>query len=200
MLENLLKKRKFNRRPQTPVNLSCILNPFMLPHAILHTTPGDLLVIDEWFEHSIAYQERHGYPVWRHYDRNAIIKDIDQGNQYKIVIGGTPALVYSVAYADKVIWREMDQDQSMYLHRIVVNPAFKGQRLFGVVLNWSKRHIQERGLRSIRMDTWAANPTIIQYYESFGFVRVENFTTPDSAELPVHNRKLDLTLLEYNGQ
>jgi hypothetical protein len=47
------------------------------------------------------------------------------------------------------------------------------------------------------MDTWAANPTIINYYKSFGFSVIENYTTPDSEELPLHNRKLALTLLEY---
>jgi hypothetical protein len=49
------------------------------------------------------------------------------------------------------------------------------------------------------MDTWAANPTIINYYTGFGFVVVENYTTPNTAELPVHNRNLALTLLEYRG-
>jgi hypothetical protein len=47
------------------------------------------------------------------------------------------------------------------------------------------------------MDTWAANPTIVNYYKSFGFSLVEDFLTPDSEELPVHNRNLALTLLEY---
>jgi hypothetical protein len=50
------------------------------------------------------------------------------------------------------------------------------------------------------MDTWAANPAIIDYYKSFGFVAVENYTTPNSSELPVHNRNLALTLLEYRGK
>jgi len=156
-------------------------------------------MIYELFEHSITYQEQHGFPVWKNYDKAAIIRDIDHGHQYKIVSGSTLALVFSVAYRDAVIWRHMDQGQSVYLHRIVVNPAFKGQRLFGQVVDWSKHHIRERGLTSIRMDTWAANPNIIRYYESFGFERVEDFTTPDSTDLPLHNRNLPLTLLEYCG-
>jgi hypothetical protein len=49
------------------------------------------------------------------------------------------------------------------------------------------------------MDTWANNPVIIQYYQSFGFEVVERFTTPDSVELPLHNRNLALALLEYRG-
>ncbi len=43
----------------------------------------------------------------------------------------------------------------------------------------------------------AANPTLIEYYKTFGFNIIENYTTPDSVELPVHNRNLALTLLEY---
>lgn len=91
----------------------------------------------------------------------------------------------------------MDKGKSIYLHRIVVNPEFKGQRQFGTILNWAIEHSKQKGLSSIRMDTWADNPTIINYYKSFGFRFVENYTTPDSEELPVHNRNLAMALLEY---
>jgi len=168
-------------------------------YEIRHTTPEDLASVYELFEHSIVYQERHGYPAWKNYDKGAIVRDIENGHQYKIMIDGTIALVFSVAYSDKVIWREMDQGESIYLHRIVTNPQFKGQRLFGQILAWCHQHIREKGLRSIRMDTWADNPTIIQYYRSFGFEVVDNFTTPNSVELPLHNRNLALTLLEYRS-
>lgn len=164
---------------------------------ITHTTKDDLAEIFQLFEDSIAYQEKNGFPVWRNYDRGAITRDIDEGNQYKIVREGTTALVFSVGYRDRIIWRSMDTGDAIYLHRIVINPAFKGQRLFGKVVDWAKEHIASRGLKHIRMDTWADNPTIISYYQSFGFRIVETYTTPDTAELPVHNRNLTLTLLEY---
>ncbi len=164
---------------------------------VLHTQQGDLPQILELFEHSILYQEEKGYPVWRNYDKTAISKDIETGNQYKVVVDSTIAIVFSVRYADKIIWRDLDTGNSMYLHRIVVNPAYKGQRLFGKILDWAIEHSKQKGLSNIRMDTWAANPTIIEYYKSFGFKFIENFTTPDSEELPVHNRNLALTLLEY---
>jgi hypothetical protein len=44
----------------------------------------------------------------------------------------------------------------------------------------------------------ANNPIIIDYYKSFGFRFIENYTTPDSPALPVHDRNLSLALLEYN--
>ncbi len=158
---------------------------------------GDLDQIFELFEHSIQYQEKKGYPVWRNYDKSAIIKDLADGNQYKVVIDSMTAIVFSVCYTDKVIWRDLDQGNSIYLHRIVVNREFKGQKLFGTILDWAIKQSKQKGFDRIRMDTWAANPTLIAYYKNFGFTFIENYTTPDSKELPVHNRNLALALLEY---
>jgi GNAT superfamily N-acetyltransferase len=166
-------------------------------YEVISTALADLPQIFELFDHSIHYQEKKGYPVWRNYDKNAIIKDIADKNQYKVIIDSKMAIVFSVRYSDKIIWREMDKGNSIYLHRIVVNPEFKGQKLFGTILAWTIQQARRRELDSIRMDTWAANPNIIEYYKGFGFAFIENFVTPDTDELPVHNRKLALTLLEY---
>jgi len=64
-------------------------------------------------------------------------------------------------------------------------------------LDWAIKQSKQKGFDRIRMDTWAANPTLIAYYKNFGFTFIENYTTPDSKELPVHNRNLALALLEY---
>jgi ribosomal protein S18 acetylase RimI-like enzyme len=164
---------------------------------VTHSALADLDFIYGLFDESVNYQTKHGYPDWRHYDQNAISHDIDAGNHYKICIDDQIAIVFSVRYADKIIWRDRDKADAVYLHRIVVNPAFKGRRLFGEILAWAVDHCRKKGLRYVRMDTWADNPNLIKYYKGFGFEFVENFTTPDSAELPVHNRNLHLALLEY---
>jgi GNAT superfamily N-acetyltransferase len=164
---------------------------------VIPTDPNDLEFIFKLFEQSIAYQEKKGYPVWRNYDQKSIIKDIEKGYQFKVVNRGDILIVFSICYTDKIIWRELDRGESIYLHRIVVNPEFKGQKLFGIILNWVIEHAKQKSIHNIRMDTWAENPTIIDYYKSFGFSFVENYKTPDSEELPVHNRNLSLTLLEY---
>jgi GNAT superfamily N-acetyltransferase len=164
---------------------------------VKNTEVTDLPQVYELFDHSIKYQEERGYPVWKNYDQNAIVNDIENKNQYKVVVDSKIGIVFSVCYTDKIIWRHFEKGDSIYLHRIVVNPVFKGQKLFGVIHEWAIEHCKQKGLKNIRMDTWAANPTIINYYKGFGFNFVENYTTPDTAELPVHNRNLALTLLEY---
>jgi ribosomal protein S18 acetylase RimI-like enzyme len=164
---------------------------------VSHTEKTDIDTIFWLFDESVKYQEKHSYPNWRNYDKEAIRRDIEALRQYKVVADGKIAIVFSVAYSDRVIWRHMDQGKSIYLHRIVVNPAFKGQRLFNDILEWAVDHCKAKGFESVRMDTWADNPRIIEYYKGFGFEPVEQYTTPDTEELPEHNRRLSLQLLEY---
>jgi len=124
------------------------------------------------------------------------VRDVNDGNQYKILVDGEIVMAFSVCYTDRVIWREKEDGSSIYLHRVVVNPAFKGQRLFGELLRWTEEHAREKGLRTIRMDTWDKNPPLLAYYQSYGFVVIEHYTLPDSPELPVHNRNMAVILLE----
>ncbi len=166
-------------------------------YKILHTEVSDLPQIFSFFDESIRYQEAKGYPAWKNYDRSAILRDIENKSQYKIVADGIIAMVFSVCYTDKLIWRDRESGDALYLHRIVVNPAFKGKKLFGEILQWSITHAKAKALSRVRMDTWAVNTNIIEYYKGFGFRFIENYTTPDSPELPVHNRGLQLALMEY---
>jgi ribosomal protein S18 acetylase RimI-like enzyme len=175
-----------------------MLSNSVAEYEIRSTAISDMELIFDLFEQSIIYQQKKGYPVWRNYDKDAIKNDIENKNQYKVVIASKPALVFSVCYDDVLIWREHEKGDAIYLHRIVVNPEFKGQKLFGAIVDWSVNHCRQKSLKKVRIDTWANNPTIIDYYKSFGFRFIENYTTPDNPELPAHDRNLSLALLEYN--
>ena len=165
---------------------------------ITNTEINELSLIYDLFDSSVVYQEKNGYPSWKDYDKAAILRDIENKNQYKVILNDSIGMVFSVCYNDPVIWRTRDLDDAVYLHRIVVNPLHKGQKLFKLVLDWAVEHARVKNRSTIRMDTWAANHKLIEYYQGFGFSFVENFMTPDTPELPVHNRNLPLALLEYN--
>ena len=64
------------------------------------------------------------------------------------------------------------------------------------VLNWVTQFARENSLKFVRMDTWADNLKIIEYYKSFGFQFIENYQTTNAVELPIQNRNLNVALLQ----
>jgi ribosomal protein S18 acetylase RimI-like enzyme len=164
---------------------------------VKNTIEEDLPFIYSLFERAIDYQKSKGYPVWAGYDKQTLINDITNGLQYKIVIDDKIACIFSICYEDSIIWRDREQGDAIYLHRIVVNPLMKGLKQFEKVLIWAKNHARERNMKYIRIDTWGNNLNIIDYYKSFGFYFIENYTTLNSPDLPVQHRDLYLALLEF---
>lgn len=163
---------------------------------IVNTTKGDLDKILWLFDQAMELQGKNGYKVWSGIDKIALEKDIENGLQYKVVRDDDILCIFSIQHNDPFIWRDRDQDDAIYLHRIVVNPNFKGQRQFEKVLNWTKQFARQKNLKFVRMDTWADNEKIIDYYKSFGFEFIENYKTTDAPELPIQNRNLNVALLE----
>lgn len=163
---------------------------------IINTTKEDLDEILWLFEQAMDLQGKNGYKVWSGIDKIALEKDIENGLQYKIVSDNYILCIFSIQHNDPFIWGDKDQNDAIYLHRIVVHPNFKGQRQFEKVLNWTKNFARKKNLKFVRMDTWADNEKIIDYYRSFGFEFVEYYTTTDAPELPIQNRDLNVALLE----
>lgn len=165
-------------------------------HKISNTEQNDLKLIYQLFEEAIAYIKSNNYIGWTTYDKKYLINDLENKNQFKITINDDILVVFSICYSDPLIWREMEKGDAIYLHRIVVNPKFKGQKQFEKILNWIKSFASEKELKFIRMDTWANNPNIIEYYKSFGFTHLEDYTTPNTSDLPTQHRNLKVALLE----
>ena len=169
-------------------------------YSVINTTTEDLTLIYWMFEEAIAYQKKNHYPGWNSYDKEFLQHEIDKMLQLKIVENGNVLCVFSICFSDPLIWREKDTGTSIYLHRITVNPKYKGQNQFAKVLAWAVEYARKNGLETIRMDTWADNPTIISYYLGYGFRFLGNYTTPNTAELPEQHRNLCVTLLELSVQ
>ena len=163
---------------------------------IVNTTIQDLDYVFWLFQRAIELQDREGYKVWSEVDINFLEKDIRNGHQYKILEDLNILCVFSIQFNDAIIWRGRDKNDAVYLHRIVVNPAYRGQKQFQKVLDWTKGFAQKRNLQFIRLDTWADNAKIIDYYKSFGFEWIEDFETPNTTELAPQNRNLNVALLE----
>lgn len=166
------------------------------PIRIINTTHEDLDLVYWLFDQAILYQQQHGYPAWRGYEKNALSTEVEQLLQYKVVQNPHVLAIFSVSYSDPATWGEWDTGQALFLHRVITHPQFKGQCIFEKVLNWALQTAKEKRLDYIRIDTWTDNPAIIAFYEGYGFHVVAARVTPDTPELPAQNRNLRVTLMQ----
>lgn len=165
-------------------------------HSISNITLHDLEQITCLFNEAIKLKRKNSYKVWDIIDEVALPKDIENNLQFKIHHDDIILCVFTIQYNDPFIWQDKDQNDAVYLHRIVTNPNFKGHRLFEKVLTWAIQFAKQNKRKHLRMDTWADNHQLINYYKSFGFRFIENYKTTDTEELPLQNRNLNVALLE----
>ncbi|MBE7170039.1 MAG: GNAT family N-acetyltransferase [Williamsia sp.] len=165
-------------------------------YVITNAAPSDLPEIYLLFEEAIRFQKANNYIGWNNYDKEWIKADIKNGLLFKLICHNETAGVFSICFSDALIWRERETGNAVYLHRIVINRKFAGRKMFNKVLAGAIQLAKSRGLNYIRMDTWAENDRIIAYYKSYGFLFIENYTTPGTEDLPVQHRNLHVALLE----
>ena len=169
-----------------------------MSYIIKNATPGDLEVIYNLFEAAIEFQKANNYIGWSGYDKEYIKSDIANGLLFKMTINDTITCIFSICYTDDLIWRQKETGDAIYLHRVVLNRQFAGNKLFGKILDWLIPFARNKQLDYIRIDTWADNEKIITYYKSYGFKFVENYTTPDTESLPTQHRNLHVALFELS--
>jgi hypothetical protein len=165
-------------------------------YLIVNASPDDLNTIYKLFEAAILFQKENNFIGWNAYDKNRIQADIKSGLLFKVMENQNIHCIFSICYDDSLIWREKEKGDAIYLHRIVVNQAFKKDRMFPKILAWAIALGLKNGLRTIRMDTWANNEKLIGYYKTHGFKYIETYTTPDTPDLPLQHRNLVVALLE----
>ncbi len=168
----------------------------VMSYNIEQTNLHDLPMIFHLFDEAILFQRNNKFIGWESYDEEYLKGDVLNGLLYKVVQDEVITGIFSVCYSDALIWREKEKGDAIYLHRIVLNRNFKSEKLFTRVLAWATSHARETNRKFIRMDTWADNVKIIDYYKSYGFEFVENYTTADTEALPVQHRNLTVALLE----
>jgi 2-dehydropantoate 2-reductase len=165
---------------------------------ITNATQNDFDEIIELFEKAIQYQKANNYIGWNSYDKEYIRKEITNKLLFKIVENEQIACIFSVCYTDAFIWRDRDKEDAIYLHRAIINQQFAGKKTFQTVLDWAIQQAKKENLRYIRIDTWADNHKLINYYKNLGFAHIETYTTPNTEQLPIQHRALTVALLQFD--
>ena len=74
--------------------------------------------------------------VWPKFERSFIEKEIQEERQWKLLMNDQIACNWAITFADKEIWGERDNNNSIYIHRIATHPGFRGNRFIDAIVSW----------------------------------------------------------------
>ena len=163
---------------------------------IINSTADDLSAIFNLYEAAIAFQKTIFYKHWQGFEESLILKEISEGRQFKIMIDDTIVCIFATTFNDDTIWGKMDASPSVYIHRIVTNPAFRGNNYVKTIIDWATNYGKQRGKQFVRMDTWGDNLKLIDYYQKCGFTFIGLSKKIANDTLPKHYQGIQLSLFE----
>ncbi len=164
---------------------------------IINSTPDDTETIFKLYDDAVAYQKKIFNKHWQPFERGMVEREIKEERQWKIIDSHNNILcIFAISYNDPEIWEAKDTDPSIYLHRIVSNPLFRGSNFVKEIIDWAGIFGKTNTRKFIRLDTWADNEKLISYYKKCGFTLVGITTPTKTAGLPKHYNLISLSLFE----
>jgi ribosomal protein S18 acetylase RimI-like enzyme len=162
---------------------------------IINSTPADFNSIFELYDAAVAFQKTVFNKQWQGFEASLVEKEIAENRQWKIIVDGEIACIFAITFDDVAIWKEKDQNDSIFIHRIVTNPKFRGANFVQHIAVWAKEYAKTQNRPYVRMDTWGDNEKLIAYYQKCGFDFL-GIIIPDYHGLPKHYEGITLSLFE----
>ncbi len=151
------------------------------------STIQDIDSIFELYGLATAYQKtKFKDNIWPEFDRVLVETEINENQQFKIIINDRIACVWAIAFEDPLIWKEMNEDPAIYIHRIATNPEFRGQNFVEIIVEWARLYANKNKKQYIRLDTCGNNTALIDHYIKCGFTFLEINKLKDFNGLPSH--------------
>lgn len=163
---------------------------------IINSTAEDIDTIFDFYDMAIAHQKKVFHKHWQGFSLDLVKQEVAEDRQYKILVDGTIASIFAVTFSDPQIWEEKDKDPSIYIHRIVTHPNFRGYGFVNIIIDWAKAYAKANHIQYVRMDTWADNNKLLVYYTSCGFAHVGSIKIAPGSGLPKHYEGISLNLFE----
>lgn len=161
-----------------------------------HATLADLPAVRAVYADAREIQRGQRAILWDDFPTQLTVAEIETGRLFRIMDGDILAGVFSVAYEDDAIWGELERGEHIYLHRIARATKHPGRGIMGAVLEWAWAECRRLERAGLRIDTWASNQALIDFYERQGFRFVGVRRIGVEPRLAPHYQGIELALLE----
>lgn len=163
---------------------------------ITNSNKADIPKIFRLYRLATVYQKTKNCTQWPEFSMELVSKEIAENRQWKLLIDQDVTCVWAVTFEDPEIWGEKNADKAMYIHRIAIDPAFRGRQLVNHMVIWAKDYAKKNSLDYIRMDTVGENHGLISHYRKCGFEYLGLSKVKDSASLPPHYHNASVSLFQ----
>jgi GNAT superfamily N-acetyltransferase len=139
--------------------------------AVRQATPADAPVVEDFLREASRWVDALGVVMWEEgeLDSASIAGEVSAGQFFVAAVDGVVAGAVRFQVEDLLFWPDIAQEDSAFVHRLVVARAFKGQGVSTALLEWAVEHARALGKRYLRLDCDADRSKLRALYERFGF-------------------------------
>jgi GNAT superfamily N-acetyltransferase len=101
-----------------------------------------------------------------------LLQDYGLESMYLGRINGQAIASFVLLENDPDFWPNVIENESLFIHKVVVARAWKGQNRSQQILDFAAQQVLARGKKFLRLDTDATRPALCNLYEKYGFTRV----------------------------
>ena len=166
---------------------------------IKNVTDSDIEKIFTLYKIASNYQrEKKTVIVWPDFDREMVRNEIAENRQFKLLVNNEVVCIWAITFSDEQIWEDSNTDSAIYIHRIAVNPNFRGNNYIATITNWAKEYALKKEIQFIRLDTLGENKNLITHYKNAGFHFLGLFNLKNTSNLPEHYKLAPVCLFEID--
>ena len=139
--------------------------------AVRAARPQEAGIVEHLLREAAQWVDALGAVMWDEgeLDSTRIAGEVARGQFLVADVDGTIAGAIRFQLEDRLFWPDLPQEESAFVHRLVVARAFKGQGISTALLASSVERARATGRRFLRLDCDAERAKLRALYEQFGF-------------------------------
>jgi len=145
---------------------------------IRRARPGDLDQVLDLLRQATTWLASRGLDQWQDAEpelrRDRVSAGITAGTVWIVERDDRPVATITIdATADPELWHDStDPDNALYVHRMIVTRNEAGHQLGAALLDFAARQATAAGRTWLRLDAWATNTKLHDYYRGQGFTHL----------------------------
>jgi len=165
---------------------------------IINSTLEDKAEIFRLYELASEYMKSKNQVFYPKFPVSLVEEEIKENCQWKLILEDKIACIWATTFEDPNIWEEKNEEPSVYIHRIVTSPDFRGKNLVKHLVHWAKTFAKKHHKNYLRLDTVGHNKALIKHYTKLGFNFLGMKKLKTTEGLPDHYKQDDVCLFELS--